>query len=1126
MQTGLVADRITTAGLAQARVLPTIAEQVYCDDLRIRSWQSADPEDGPTYVAPDDTYSIVSDSDFGDAIQKGATVWDLGFHDLGVNTPVELPDGSTQVAAVSSVALDAHTDLVCFYANHFRGSLLTGIWLMQVRDDGGGHLYWSDPQCIYPSLAVDELNGSSKLYLAFPRLTIVGAEFWITALECSKYAGHERYHLSVFQSKDGKHWSDRLFYLAGASLDSDQTLGIYKYDADTPFTRDDLLGAYLAVEDMFAYLLSPTAAKFVTDATVRCGVENPAKRLDLTSFRKSDGLSQSAAPSASSGTIALKNHFGTISANGDDDIVRRGARLTRKGGYRTTEGDELVTMSLEYIDEAPEAVSVTDDTITLSTRDGFKRLQAPDYKADAYFEYPGPQQAALENFCDFSAFMPDGNGSFRINAGARLVAEAIDDDSAYPDNLIIYNFDRDTDGVTEVWFKQSVTWVGHHVGVAFDLTDNQNYWALVYNLHDSGKFELRKVIPHPKKRSHRKIRYMSPVAASGSIALSTGHWWAVHLQFQHGHVQACYTDDGVTWTDVIDYVSPTDAGAEIVTSNVGYFGIIGCSTMDKSDPIGNTKAQTGPFEFCNSSARHDLALRIQTGAGRQYLHQIGVVLSQTNLPPDVTIGLLYDPDGTGANPPDATDEENVVFSKRIAVAEFADTTGGLIGWNGPNVDAGIRLHANTYYWVWVHFHKTPASGRTWSYYSEDPATNAYGVDLTRISDDDGATWGSLDDTSKNLAAGIIVLVDGGTARFRSGNVAYGRMPNTLEDVVKDVAAKAGILEARVDDCPDTALLGDCVVQVTGVTLSGLWRIGVRGDSGYTVEFNPATAHLKFYAAGSVLCEFPSLQYFEAGTPFDVALFHHKGAFYVYVNGCLATIAFDDSVTDVGFPTVSGDGTYDNFRVPDLTRIQDYYVLESDKDAATALQELTAKQQLTYFIDYAGRLRIGSFRERAVVCTFSETVQVQANTSNDDLWVSQRQPQSLNYATVYDAKLLDTDGRRFSHDDITNAFTDEDAYLDGEHAQRRMQELLETGTLEVHGAVPTIEREDRIQDGDGKDWIVNDVEFSRPDPAHFTMKLGVRRYVPFVPVAIIPTDTLTDDGGEIMTDDSGEVMTDG
>lgn len=1122
MQNGDSQNRITQAAHQRKRSLPLTSEQIIVRDLRLRSWITA--VSAPSYSAPDTTFELVSDAELGDGIQKDSAFWDMGYHDLGANAPVELPNGTNHPSGVSSVEIvgETHeTHLVCFYANGFRKRLATGIYVVRVIDDGAGHLYWGDPKRIFGALGVDASNRESQMFVTFPRIQVVGDEFWIIAMEVSAFAGHQRYHLCYFRSKDGAHWSDRQ-YLAGVSEDSDNTRGIYKYDTNTPFVLDDLLDAYLEVDGNTVYLVSPEAA-FQTDATLLVGVDNPAKKLDVTPYVTDWSLSVSRAPSAWSGDTQLRNPGNVLAMGGVGDIIRRGAQITRKAGYKTSEGMEFVTLATETIDEDPRKLEVGKQDVTLQSRNGFKLLQTA--KMDAYYEYPDPQQLILMDFCDYS-MLNVMHGAFRIQNNARLWAAPQPEDAEYPDNLAFVSFNRGTDGAFEFQFRQFEAWVGRYVGIAFGGQNEKTYWAVTYNKHNSNKFQLRRVTRYPG-RSQRKLKYYAPVAESDTIVLGVLQKYWFRVQQWHGHVHFAYSQNHVDWATVIDYVSPDAPANEIVNADSGYFGLIGTSQHQPSGPVGNNAASAGPYLLADDSGRAALAIRIHTGAYRGYIRHIGVLLTQENLPPDMLVRVLFDSDGTGAAPPDATNEENVLYAKRVNAKEFDSRDASTIHGVGITVPGNIRTEPDSYYWLMVYPVADLTGDQAWHWYSIDPEANTYGANLTRVSDDGGATWESLADTDQNLTAFVDIDYDLGTTRFRQMNAAYGTMPHTMEDVALDIAAKGGILQGVVADLPASVPIGDCWVEAD-VTLSGTARVHLRGANGYKVEFHPDNQRIRFYSNGVTIGVAKSLQYFEEGTPFHLTIAHHKDVIYVYINRCLATIWFileDERVTDVGFPTNSGNGTFDNFRVPDLHRIQEYFALEVDQTPADGLNELTQKKRVTYFVDYANRLHIGSFRGRSVVDTYDETVITQGEGTNDTDWASQLSPQGEYVATRFDAELLDSDGRRYAHEDFTDAFTDEQAWEDGALFLARAREMANTGEL-TSPAVPTLELEDVIADGNGKEWIVSDIQFQRSSVAQFTQTAGVRRFVPMDDdIEVNDNDLLIGDDNDWLVDDQGDLLED-
>lgn len=1139
MQTDVVSARIAAAAHSGRAVLNTGPSQLIIDDWRLRGW--ALTASGGAWAAPSSPYRLVGTPQ-GDYITKSAgvsyrshvlyrshigyrggtatNIWDLGYQDLGVHTPVSLPDGSTDTPYVSSVAMSGTQDLICWYANKPRNLFDSGIYVQRVVDDGAGHVYWSEPTQVYGSATPDDANQSSQFFITFPRLQVINGEYWILALECSLQNIVITYHLCYFRSADGIHWSDRE-YLAGVSNDTaEENSGINSYlssGVPTAFARDDLKHAYLNVSGTSTYIRGKNGNNFVCGSTTLVGITNPAKQLDITLDVKDWTLSLPTAPTSAQGSYTLQNP--TVAGAGkynNSSLIVAGARLIHKAGYVTSSGAELLTLAQELIDEVRQPTKLeggAQNELRLTTQDYSAWLR--DWEGDVFWEWSSPRRATLDLFCDLSA-LTVMDGSYLVGADSILQAGRIASDSQVPDDVAYIHEARTVDGALELQWRLRLTKTNIYAGVVFQGIDDRNFWALRYN-GNLGKYELLQATPIAA--GHQNYAYGAAVQTSGAVATTAGTWYWLKVAQWHNHVIAWHSTDRITWTKVIDYTAPLGT----LPASAQYWGIVGKSLSTPSGTIGQLAVTGGKQAMDSGGNPLMFALRVQSPAHTSVLRALAVVAGQVSVPPALIISLVRDVGG-GAGPAGATNPANVLFTGLAAANSFA-AGDAAPSWVGVGVAPYVALAASTYYWITVTFDGTLTGSQKWYWYSEDPAANTYGVNRTRQSANAGATWSSLSNTSMNLAAVLFSDIDGAFAEFNAMYWTSAESAKTIERIANDIAAKAWVLSLTADaflKTADLALGGDGILwQPVGygtigdmvldadVTISATAGIVLRASSigggatnGYRIVLDPGTQLIKVYQPSAVLAEqIDSLQYLPSGSAFHVQIVSSLQFLYVFVNEALAATYYDGALTTPGYiGLVSAGTTWANVRVPDMTEIMPYHVLEAAKNAQTGLDELTQKSRFKWFLRFDGTLRIGSFANLASMDSYSATIEATENTHTGRYEVNQLTPSGNYYATRFNAAGLDRTGkRRYQVQQYTDAQSNEQAYLDGDLVLQRSQEHASTYTLEGTAVLAT-EREDRVNvvnplDGVSADYLVTDIELSgslNPSVSH--AKLGVRKAV--------------------------------
>lgn len=1116
MQITAVANRITTAAHDYAVQLQKTAQQIVVDDWRLRNWIA--DSNAPAWSLPTATYQSTPFSGSGDMILKiGATVnydqatnydyplsydgggvyWDFGLQDLGNNTPVTLPDGvSTVVPYVTSVSMGGNKDLVCFYANRFRAGYKSGIYVVRVIDDGSGHVYWSEPTEVFGSVAIDDFNYQSQFFVTLPILKVINNEYWIFALECSKEVNILTYHLCYFRSTDGIHWTDRE-YLAGVSNDaSESTVGINKHDTNTAFVLNDLKNAYLTVSGNTVYLSSEAGSKFSCPATSLVGVSNPTRQVDITGDVPVFTVSLPATPSAVQASYQLPNPYQKYN---NSDVLVAGARIVHKGGYVTPNGAEVVTIVTGLIDEIRQSTELGKNELSLTVSDMSAWMR--DWTADMYWEYFSPFQSTYDMFCDLTAISVI-NGRFYIGlegTGSELVAATLDPNSITHESMGYINQRRQSDGSLEFRFKFTGS-ISNKVSVAAVIqgVSDRQFFALTYN-YATTQWILYSATP---STNSKKLYNYTPVYYGTTQSLSADTWYWGKIQQWHNHVMFFTSADRNTWTKRMDFRAPVSSPAAI-TSNLGYWGLLGHSNSTQSGALGNIDASSGALPMYSGANPQFFAIKVTPSANGTVIALAGL-FSQTDSPPALTIGLVADNNG---KPADVTNADNVLYSTSSDPINYSSADSPF--WRAVPTPPYVRVNGGTSYWIYWTFNGALTGNQTWEWYT--------GGSTATYTSPDGVGW-SLH--SGHGAACMFVEYDDGLVKFDSLYFTGGEVPKTTDFIANDIAVKSGIMTFAPDNFVSSSelvsgwqpgangVLGDFVMEADVDATSAAAEIYFRATTntdkttGVVVNLNPSNQTITFSYNNATIQTIESMQYIPAGT-FRLTLANYNRFVYVYINECLAATCFNSSFNVPGYFGVGIAPTYaavTNLRIPDMISIKPYFVVESGKSGQSALGDLATRNRYKMFMRYDGALRMGSFLRRSSVDTYYQTVTSANRVTTSRYSVNQLLPQGDYYAMRFDAEELDNAGRRhFKKEDYTDAVSNESAYIAGSNALLHGKESVSQYSLSSQAVYPA-EREDRITvvnplDGVSQDYIISTIDWQYDfESALTTQKLGLRLFV--------------------------------
>ena len=1065
-------------------------------------------------------------------------LWDLGGQPMGIEAQVELPNGNTHPSNLSGVPFGSGKVALSFYGQAFRESFEDGVWIQRVAGIdttvSTQHLYWGSPEEIFQTIGIDDDNNSTQIFSAFPRLQLVDSEYWILALESSEFAGHQRYHLGMFRSVDGYNWSDRSIRQGAAN---DDQVFAYAYDSTTPFLYTDLIYANLVVTDDYTYIVGFDKV-FYCPSTILVGIDNPAKKLDLTPYVVQSNVTLPTAPTAGTATYEL----GAVPKDWDDEDIltaHRGVVIKQFSGYYASDAqfytddatDEFVQVGEFHVDELSQH---TENGVASGSVQGIDNTMLLDrFKSDKFWEWDGSSQLSLSKFCDLSPFIVVA-GSFTTGIGGRMRSGVVTKGDNFPDNIAVLNMDDSDGGVLVTHFRCDRTWQNCHVGVAFQgkAGDNKNFWAVLYNRKNNGRFTLNQAIPRVDTNRLKLYKYRSPVASSAAITLNPSEAYWMRVSVWHSHVIAEYSSDGINWTKVIDYTAPASPISDVIPCRMEWWGLIGVQRTEPSGAIGNTRMANAMQNLFSGSNPRMVALHIHLGSEPSLLRRVNVAVTQeneNNTPmPDMTVLLLA---GDTTSPYDATDDDNVMFSYDASALYFSAHDAP--SWNGVNNQPNperIRLQAGEDVWVAVVPNGTLAAGQTYKWASDD--SGVYGTNQTKYSDDDGATWNSFGDANLNLTASIEVEYLNGRVKFFQLHFGSGEQSYTYEKLIKQLAAKSGVLEYATDDFlaqADLTLeadniywqpeaygtIGDMVLDVdcepTGSPYARIARVivgstttGVGDGDGYIIELDPDEQTIAVYEPGNVLVSnFTSLQYISDS--FHLQIVKQNYFLYIYINECLAGIQWhNDLFNHVGYIGLDSVGaTWSNTRVPDMHQLVEYWALEQNESAMSSIQKLVAKPAVgtiargRFFINYEGKLRFGSFSRRTVVDTYEDTMFGTDKSESARYVVSEIVPTGNYYATRFDPESLSSDGLWMEQRDVTDGRSDKDAYTASELEFMDSKEKQNPYNLDGL-ANYAAEREDVITvvnplDGTNGTYIINDLTFSQ-NKSVASQRLGLRKFV--------------------------------
>lgn len=328
----------------------------------------------------------------------------------------------------------------------------------------------------------------------------------------------------------------------------------------------------------------------------------------------------------------------------------------------------------------------------------------------------------------------------------------------------------------------------------------------------------------------------------------------------------------------------------------------------------------------------------------------------------------------------------------------------------------------------------------------------------------------------------------------------------------------GLLDDTVIDCDflltTSAMRAGFIMRFLGdpSTLSSC--------SGYYIEFQPQVAitggtadFVNFYRISAGV---PSLLY-SSPIPFSLPInttFHvtidNRGGFYrVYVWDAIAAQFYDATVITqgyVGFGAYSNNAggavaNWDNYRIPDIKDVQDYYAIAKKDTGKQALERLIGGNlyRIKYFARFDGTLKISQFNNRQSLDTYQVTLSQVIKTDTDDYWFSDLEAEEDTlYARRFSPDLQDSDGRRYKTQPIT-AYTDQAGY-NLEFPALRFGEELSLQNKFVSPCVPSAEPEDVVtlvnsQDGQNLNVILNDFQITyEPKSNKFTQTVGCRLFV--------------------------------
>lgn len=751
------------------------------------------------------------------------------------------------------------TDFACVIAiDNVRGTNNSGIFLIWYRDG-----IWSNPEPVWVSQ--DALEGDSTYEISHPTLQKIGSNYWILATETYSVPGLSTNlvqatvsHLVGFVSTDTIHWSAPLYFagtdgIANGYWTSAPATPTTAYDV--AFARKDTLGAKLLVSNTRTFLVG-YAKLWQLDGGTPSALSDTAadyadQTLDITGDVTDFSISQPAGPAAQA-TLTLANVAG---AYNNSNILRRGARVVVKAGYKTTSNDstDLATLFTGKIDEVRQQVVLGQNEIMLVCRDeALKRLE--DWTSPNYIEYSSGQHVALTQLSDYgSTIQVQGTWLLQSNAG-QLLAQAtplsltgtplLSPDLA----ILIANTGRIADGIFDV--KCSITGSGRgrgtaSFGIVFRYTNNRNFYYLVFNNMALGpnaaKGENKWDLLQVSKGTITSLLTNGPTAPANTLPSKGETWWLrVHV-YQNQVVCSARRDDLTQWTTICQRTLLTNNLNAPLRTPGGYFGFAAKALGVTTKSV--TNQGTGDIDGKRTSLENAFfAQRFKTPGFRSsntcQLTSYGLKGSRRGSPTGTVSFYILQDNGTGDKPVALASQAAALVGANATIEPYRIKQKG---WTIVNVNTagGVTLQQDTYYWIVMAMSLAgdEADYCHWSY------SFVSGSDLGGRWDQGsgGASWSdiSTDVPNKRKFVFQTSFVGPGTGVALGGYTLYSQdEPKTLDWLTREIATKAGILTLRPNYVLNARGQGlgdfDTAGQRSGWAASGGQIVGYNtlGGNGY------------------------------------------------------------------------------------------------------------------------------------------------------------------------------------------------------------------------------------------------------------------------------------------------------
>lgn len=787
--------------------------------------------------------------------------WDLG--SIAATGPANIYGAGQYHVPFSVVKLATNDYLIALFARAPRGYTNDGIYTVRVTNLGAGLTpHWQQLEMIHATnpgnARVGEVTYPS-LFVGFPKLRVVGSESWLIALESSGFAGHNVQHLCFFRSPNGIDWTDRQ-YLAGTD---------FNYSAGgtpTAYAVIDMLNASVVVSGNYFYIVGFDKV-FRTDATMLCGVDNSAKKLDISA----DVLTP-IAPSMPDGgqaavlSLTITNSDGTYNGfDGLTAILRKGAQVTLATGYYTTSGEETITELTLLIDEIEQTTAVNKDSgeiinvLRVTLRDYAKRIKRDTGAPDIFYEFNSPAHTNLPALNDLTSFAVY-NGQFSA-AGGELMGGLIDATDKTPDNMAVLSHLRAVDGFAEIAFKCLGGWTNSYVGIVLQIKDNTQYLAVVY---DGANFSLYNATPNAAgaatTHSYALVTNIGGQTRQTAASLTVGTLYYLKVAQWHNRVVAWYSSNRTTWTKVIDY-APVD-------TQLTYWGIVQKGRVTASAPRGENHQpadlgldSTNYSFFLNDIAVANLGkavsvfLRVKTAQGGK-LRSITSALSRwegsTNLAyvPDITVEVWKDY-GDGTKPASLSDTGNRLYTITISPTQVELQIANRVSWLTLPVNSDVSVDAETYYWICVKAaanmsttgggYELPATPMSILYTPASHAGHVSGKALFQYNPADLTSFYDFAPENGGLgsmpSAFLLTSYDASGIVIQKMQHCAGDPPRTIEQIARAIATKAGVLSYSLEDWINDAFGSfdngaDGGAYNWASNYSGVWAVGSGQLSGY------------------------------------------------------------------------------------------------------------------------------------------------------------------------------------------------------------------------------------------------------------------------------------------------------